>query len=120
MEPLPASLLAHLIPVPDYRKARGQRFTWTYLLALVATAVAAGQTTAVAMVSWANTHAQELFSTLQPTCPRIPALSTWRRLVSQLDIAALEQQVAAYNQTLAQTDPAVGRVTMRNGEVWHG
>lgn len=120
MEPLPASLLAYLTQVPDYRKARGQRFTWTYLLALVATAVAAGQTTALAMVSWANAHAPELFSTLQPTCPRIPAPATWRRLVTHLDIAALEQQVAAYNQTLAQTDPVVGRVTMRNGEVWHG
>ena len=69
MEPLPASLLAHLTQVPDYRQARGQRFTWTYLLALVATAVAAGQTTAEAMVSWANTHAQELIRTLQPTRP---------------------------------------------------
>ena len=42
MEPLQESLLAHLTQVPDVRKARGQRFAWAYLLALVAAAVAAG------------------------------------------------------------------------------
>lgn len=44
MEPLQATLLAHLRQVTDFRKARGQRFAWDYLLALVAAAVAAGQT----------------------------------------------------------------------------
>lgn len=120
MEPLPAFLLAYLTQVPDFRKARGQRFTWAYLLALVATAVAAGQTTVLAMVSWATTHAPELLSALQPPCPRIPASATWRRLVAKIDIAALEQQAAAYNQTLAAADPVVGSLTMCNGEVWHG
>ena len=33
MEPLQSTLLAYLRQVPDYRKARGQRFAWPYLLA---------------------------------------------------------------------------------------
>jgi hypothetical protein len=57
MEPLQFTLLAYLCQVLDFRKARGQRFAWTYLLALVAAAVAAGQTTVLAMTDWANKHA---------------------------------------------------------------
>ena len=90
MEPLQSTLLAHLGQVPDFRKARGQRFAWAYLLALVAAAVAAGQTTVLTMSAWAEQHAAELIATLQPACPRIPSAATWRRLVVHIDIAALE------------------------------
>ena len=45
MAPLQSTPLAYLRQVPDYRKARSQRFAWAYLLALVAAAVAAVQTT---------------------------------------------------------------------------
>ncbi len=120
MEPLQSTLLAHLSQVPDFRRARGQRFAWSYLLALVAAAVAAGQTNVLAMVEWAKGHAAELFSTLQPACPRIPSAATWRRLLSHIDVAALEQQVAAYNQTLDQADAVAGAVTLRDGQPWRG
>jgi hypothetical protein len=66
MEPLQSTLLAHLQQVPDFRKARGQRFAWSYLLALVAAAVAAGQTTALGMTAWAGRHAAHLITVLQP------------------------------------------------------
>jgi hypothetical protein len=102
MEPLQSTLLAYLRQVPDYRKARGQRFAWSYLLALVAAAVAAGQTTVLAMTTWAETQAAQLITALQPDCPRIPSAATWRRLVAHIDIAALEQQIAAHNQALGQ------------------
>ena len=120
MEPLQSTLLAHLSQVPDFRRARGQRFAWSYLLALVAAAVAAGQTSVVAMVEWAKAHAVELFSTLQPTCPRIPSPATWRRLLIHIDLAALEQQVAAYNQTLDQADALAGAVVLQDGQPWRG
>jgi predicted transposase YbfD/YdcC len=120
MEPLQSTLLAHLSQVPDFRRARGQRFAWSYLLALVAAAVAAGQTSLLAMVSWANAHAAELYSTLQPACPRIPSVATWRRLLIQIDLAALEQQVAAYNQALDQADALAGAVAMQDGQRWRG
>ena len=120
MEPLQFTLLAHLRQVPDFRKARGQRFAWSYLLALVAAAVAAGQTTVLAMAAWAETQAEQLIATLQPDCPRIPSAPTWRRLVVHIDIAALEQHVAAYNQSLDAADPTVGSVTMCDGQVFRG
>jgi len=120
MEPLQSTLLAHLGKVPDYRKARGQRFAWSYLLALVAAAVAAGQTTLLAMTDWAEKHAAPLLTTLQPACPRIPSAATWRRLVAHIDIAALEQHVAAHNQALDAADPTIGSVTMCDGQVFRG
>ena len=120
MEPLQSTLLAYLRPVPDYRKARGQRFAWAYLLALVAAAVAAGQTTVLAMTTWAETQAAQLITALQPDCPRIPSAATWRRLVAHLDIAALEQQIAAHNQALDAADPTSGSVTMCDGQLFRG
>ena len=120
MEPLQATLLAHLRQVPDFRKARGQRFAWSYLLALVAAAVAAGQTTVLARAARAETQAEQLIATLQPDCPRIPSAPTWRRLVVHSDIAALEQHVAAYHQSLDAADPTVGSVTMCDGQVFRG
>ena len=120
MDPLQSTLLAHLSQVPDFRRARGQRFAWSYLLALVAAAVAAGQTNVLAMVEWAKAHAAELFSTLQPACPRIPSPATWRRLLIHIDLAALEQQVAAYNQALDQADALVGALELGDGQRWRG
>jgi predicted transposase YbfD/YdcC len=120
MEPLQSTLLAHLSQVPDFRRARGQRFAWSYLLALVAAAVAAGQTSVLAMVSWAHAHAAELFGALQPACPRIPSAATWRRLLIHIDVAALEQQVAAYNQALDQADALAGAVALQDGQPWRG
>jgi predicted transposase YbfD/YdcC len=120
MEPLQSTLLAHLSQVPDFRRARGQRFAWSYLLALVAAAVAAGQTSMLAMVEWAKAHAAELFSALQPDCPRIPSPATWRRLLIHIDLPALEQQVATYNQALDQADPVTGALELGDGQRWRG
>jgi hypothetical protein len=64
MNPLQSTLLAHLGQVPDFRKARCQRFAWAYLLALVAAAVAAGQTTVFALSAWTEQHAAELIAML--------------------------------------------------------
>jgi predicted transposase YbfD/YdcC len=120
MEPLESTLLGYLNQVPDYRDRRGQRFAWSYLLALMAAAIAAGQTSMVAMVAWANEHAADLIASLRPGCPRIPSEATWRRLAAQVDVAALEQQVAGHNRGLAQADTTAGCVTLADGQVWRG
>jgi hypothetical protein len=112
MESLESTLLAYLRQVPDFRCARGQRFAWAYLLALLAAAVAAGQRNGVAMVDWAQAHRPELLAALRPACPRLPSAATWRRLLVHIDIAALEQQVAAYTQQLDALDATTGAIEM--------
>lgn len=120
MESLQSTLMTYLNQVPDFRHARGQRFAWAYLLALVAAAVAAGQWTVLSMALWARMHRAELLAALQPACPRLPSAATWRRLLEHIDLAALEQQVAAYNQMLDAADATTGQVTLRTGEVLRG
>lgn len=120
MECRQSTLFAHLSQGPDFRKARGQRFAWDYLLALVAAAVAAGQTSVVTMVAWATEHGGELIAALQPSCPRIPSAATWRRLRMHIDIAALERVVAAHNQALDHADRSAGRIALGDGQVWRG
>lgn len=120
MESLQSTLMQYLNQVPDYRHARGQRFAWPYLLALVAAAVAAGQWTVLAMAAWASAHRAELLAALQPACPRLPSPATWRRLLEPIDLAALEQQVAAYNQMLDAADPTAGQVVLQTGAVLRG
>ena len=101
MEPLRSALLAHLGQVPDFLEARGQRFAWAYLLALVAAAVAAGQTTVLAMSAWADKHGAELLATLQPACPRMPNAATWRRV--EYEAFDLQQLALAYAITIHQS-----------------
>lgn len=120
MESLQSTLLAYLGQVPDFRQARGQRFAWAYLLALVAAAVAAGQRNVVAMVDWAQAHRQELLAALHPACPRLPSVATWRRLLVHIDIAALEQQVAAYNQSLDHDDATRGALEVGEAPALRG
>ncbi len=117
MDPLQSTLLAYLSQVPDFRCTRGRRFAWTYLLALLAAAMAAGQTSVLAMVGWARDQRSELLTTLQPACPRLPSAATWRRLVAHIDMYSLEQQVAAYHQALDQADVTCGAIRLRQGQV---
>lgn len=116
MESLQSTLLSYLSQVPDFRHARGQRYAWSYLLALVALAVAAGQSTVLAMVCWTQTHRVDILTLLQPACPRLPSAATWRRLLAHIDVVALEQQVAAYNQVLDAADARAGLLELCTGE----
>ncbi len=120
MESLQSTLMNYLNQVPDFRHARGQRFAWSYLLALVVAAVAAGQWNVLTMAAWALAHRAELLAALQPDCPRLPSPATWRRLLAHIDLAALEQQIAAYNQLLDTADATAGQVILRTGAVLRG
>jgi predicted transposase YbfD/YdcC len=116
MEPLKSTLLDYLTQVPDPRCRRGRRYAWSFLLALVASALLAGQRTVLDMALWSQRHAAELLAELQPARPRLPSPATLRRLLQQLDVAALERQVAGYNQRLDAQEGAAARLEAANGE----
>lgn len=115
--PTCTSLLGHLAQVPDPRCARGQRYAYAYLYAIVSAALMAGQTSVLDMAQWAQRHAAELLAHLQPAKPRIPSVSTLRRLLNGQDLAALERQVAAHNRALDDADALTGCVPTANGQV---
>ncbi len=116
MELTQSSLLAHLAQVPDPRCARGQRYAWSYLYAIVTAGLLAGQTTVLAIGQWAQRHASELSAVLRPAKPRIPSVATLRRLFGEQDLAALERQVAAHNQALDADDTLSGSLQAANGQ----
>ncbi len=116
MELTQSSLLGHLAQVPDPRCPRGQRYSWSYLYAIVTAGLLAGQTTVRAIGQWAQRHAQELIATLKPRKPRIPSVATLRRLLGDQDLPALEQQVARHNQALDAADALAGCVPTLNGQ----
>ena len=114
------TLCASLRDVPDKRHAQGQRYEWLYLLTLIAAALLAGQRSLTAMMQWLWAHKEELLQALQPKRRCLPSLSTLRRVLCQIDIAALERQLAAYTQTLAQADPIPGSVLTQAGQRLQG
>ncbi len=106
--------------VPDPRKARGKRYPWSFLLALVSGALASGQQTAHAIAHWITLHATELREQLQPPRATMPSESTIRRLLRHIDVQKLDQQVTQHNQQLAAETPKTGTITTPTGEVLQG
>jgi len=120
MEPLQSTLLARVAQVPDSRSKRGQRFAWSYLLAILTAGLSAGQTTMLDIAEWAQHHGAELIAQLEPKCPRIPSVATLRRVLEDADAPTVEQQVAEHNQALDAADGTAGSVRALNGQVLRG
>src|SRR5690349_19263532 len=91
------TLVDVLNQVPDYRKRKGRRHGWMTLLSLIAMALASAQRTPEAIARWVREHRDELFAVLPPNISRLPSPSTIRRALSRLDVAALEQALAAFH-----------------------
>jgi len=95
-----STLLEALQSIPDPRKARGKRYSWTFLLALLGSALLSGQRSAHAIAHWISVHAAPLRKALQPERSTMPSESTMRRVLQALDIETLEQRLSGYTQGL--------------------
>ena len=115
-----STLMGVLQGIPDPRKARGQRYPWLFLLALVATALVSGQQTGHAIAHWISLHAEELQQRLRPPRASIPSESTLRRALRNLDISVLEQRLARHAQYLAAQAAVQGAIVTTTGEVLQG
>lgn len=102
-----SDLRAALAAVPDPRCRRGRRYAWPLLLSLIAAALASGERNVRAIGQWVGEHADELLVLLAPPGHRLPSTATLRRVLRAVDVAALEQQLAAFSDGLpAPTRPA--------------
>jgi predicted transposase YbfD/YdcC len=99
-EPQYSTLMDALTDVPDPRKARGKQYSWTLLLSLVCSALASGERSGHGIATWVTEHATALLKRLRPERGRLPSEATLRRALRQLDVAALEQRLALYTQSL--------------------
>jgi predicted transposase YbfD/YdcC len=106
--------------IPDPRKARGKRYPWLYLLALIGTALASGQQTAHAIAHWVILHGPELLERLQPPRSSMPSESTIRRALHGVDICILERRLTGFAQYLVATGPKQGTIKTGTGQVLQG
>jgi predicted transposase YbfD/YdcC len=85
--------------VADPRQQKGQRFSWSFLLHVILAAVASDQRSAHAIAHWISLHADELRQYLRPPRPEMPSESTLKRVLRQIDVAALERHLTRFTQT---------------------
>jgi predicted transposase YbfD/YdcC len=114
------TLMDALKGVPDPRQARGKRYAWWFLLALICTALVSGQQTGHAIAHWITLHATELLERLRPARASVPSESTIRRTLRRINVQKLEQQLASYGQHLASEATEAGTITTSTGEVLQG
>src|SRR6266498_3747789 len=84
--------------IPDPRHARGKRYSWLFLLTLIAAALASGQKTIHAIADWVKLYADELRGSLNPPTGRIPSGSTFYRTLRGIDLVVLEEQLSDFAQ----------------------
>ncbi len=107
------SLLQALATVPDPRKRRGRRHGLQSILFLALGAIVAGARSYAAIADWAVAGEHEVI-----VCADPPHASTFRRLLSRLDPAALQAALTCWvlgrrTAVLAQAHPAGGPTAER-------
>jgi predicted transposase YbfD/YdcC len=100
------TLMEAVAAVPDPRQARGQRHTWPLLLTLITAALAAGQRSGRAIGQWVQEHQADLRRQLHRAERPLPSVSTLRRALRALDVAALEARLAQFAAGVAPPPPA--------------
>jgi predicted transposase YbfD/YdcC len=109
------ALVDVLKQVPDYRKRKGRQHRWMTLLSLIAMALASAQRTPQAIAGWVREHRDDLFAVLPPSVSRLPSGATLRRALSRLDVAALEQALAAFHPPSAPAPTSTSLPTPLQG-----
>ncbi len=104
-----SSLTEALADVPDPRKARGKRHPWPLMLTLLGAALLSGQRNVRAIGQWVAERREELCALLEPPRGQLPSVATLRRALRDMDVAALERQVAAFAQGLPDPPRWVGQ-----------
>ncbi len=112
-----SSWLAYVKEVPDPRRARGKRYCWGLVWAVICAGLASGQKTAWAIGRWAKHHAQELCRQLQ--AEDIPSYPTIYRALRYSEVEKLETQMAAYGQAVDEGEGA-GRLETADGQLLRG
>lgn len=114
-----STLMDALKDIPDPRQARGKRFEWVFLLALICGALASGKRTGSEIIDWVIGHAEELVALLQPRRGRVASGSTLRRALQLIPLQTLEQHTLQFSQDLMLESPVSGKLITHTGEVLH-
>ncbi len=119
-QPQYSNLLTGVHAVPDPRQARGKQFEWPFLWGVIASALLSNHRTATAIAQWATQQAALLLAAFRPARGRIPSESTIRRTLRQVDITALEQQLAQVAPPLRTPPPDPAPAAALQGQAVDG
>jgi predicted transposase YbfD/YdcC len=114
------TLLGRLEAVPDPRDARGKRYEWRVLLAILCAGLISGQKMVWGIADWAWHHGDEIIELLEIRKRRIPSASTFYWVLRQVGIARLEAEIAALGLAVQAAGCDGEGVQLADGEVVHG
>jgi len=92
------SLQAHLGQIQDPRQARGIRYSLPIMLSMLVLAKLCGEDELSGMAEWVRLREEELTGWLGLARRTLPHLTTYQRLLGQLDIEEVEQVVGQFFQ----------------------
>lgn len=95
--------------VPDPRRARGRRYSWEMILAILCTGLASGHKTIWAISHWAALHRQAWVTLLPGKRDSIPSAATLYRAIAYLDIGQLEAHLGSSTQRVPPEGPPPAR-----------
>lgn len=93
------SLQAHLGQIQDPRQARGLRYSLPLMLSMLVLAKLCGEDQLSGMAEWLRLRESELTAWLGLSRQTLPHLTTYQRLLAQLDLVEVEQVVGQFFQT---------------------
>jgi predicted transposase YbfD/YdcC len=102
------SLQKHLGQIRDPRKARGIRYSLPVMLSLLVLAKLCGEDELSGMADWLRLREHQLTEWLNLPRRTLPHLTTYQRLLAQLDLLEVEQVVSQF----FQKQPAAGVVSL--------
>ncbi|MGH7644456.1 MAG: ISAs1 family transposase [Gemmatimonadales bacterium] len=101
----------------DPRHRRGIRHSMVSIMAIAVCATLAGAQSLMAMAHWAQDQPPRTLRRLRCRTGRAPSETTLRRVLGQIDVAALDQQVGAW---LAQQTTLAGQGLALDGKTLRG
>ncbi len=102
-------LLQALAEVSDFRQARGRRHPLVAVLALACAAALCGASSLTAISQWGRHHSPALLAKLGLTHFPGPSIATLHRVLSRVDVVALEHALTAWWQAWL---PALGPLAL--------
>jgi predicted transposase YbfD/YdcC len=114
------TLMRHLEAVPDPRHARGKRYEWRVLLAILCAGLISGQKMIWGIADWARHHASEMIELLEIRKQRIPSAATFYWVLNTVGVARLEEEIAKLGLAVKEAGCGGEGVTMADGAVLHG
>jgi len=107
MDRVPYTPLVEVLnQAPDPRNRKGRRHRLVIVLSLIAAALARAQRTPQAIARWLDAQRHEVLAALPPSVSRRPCAATTRRMLARVDVACLEQALAAFAPPMPPAAPA--------------